>query len=50
MNANLDKWTILEILKYTAEGFQLIINDGHVKGLVLTRERGAEDGEQTANT
>lgn len=50
MNANLDQMTIMEILKYTTQGFELIINDGHVKGLILTRERGAEDGGQTENT
>ena len=35
MNANLDQMTIMEILKYTTQGFELIINDGHVKGLIL---------------
>ena len=50
MNADLNKMTIMEILKYTTQGFELIINDGKVNGLILTREKGAEDGGQTENT
>ena len=38
MNANLDKLTIMEILKYTTQGFELVINDGHVSSLVQTKE------------
>ena len=38
----LDHLTIEEILKYYAEGFELVINDGHVQRLISTKEE--QDG------
>lgn len=49
MNADLNKMTIMEILKYTTQGFELVINDGHVQALVMRKEE-PQDGEQTENT
>lgn len=44
----LDNLTIEEVLKYAAQGFELIINDGHVQAMVLRKEE--QDGRQTENT
>ena len=40
----LDKLSIEEVLKYYAQGFELVINDGHVQAMVLRKE--AQDGER----
>lgn len=46
----LDHLTVEDVIKYAAIGFEINISNGHVQSMVLRREEGAEDGEQTANT
>ena len=45
----LDHLTIEEVLKYHAQGFELEINDGHVRSMTLRKEE-PQDGRQTENT
>ena len=40
----LDHLTVDEVLKYVAQGFELVINDGHIQALILKREEEQHDG------
>ena len=39
----LDNLTIEEILKYAAQGFEIVIRDGHVQAMILKKEGAANE-------
>lgn len=41
----LDHLTVDEVLRYVAQGFELVINDGHVQALVMRKEE-PQDAER----
>ena len=51
MNADLDKITIEDAIKFVAAGAELLINDGHVRLLIYKgKEKTGNDGRQTEDT
>lgn len=44
MNADLNKMTLEDVIRYAAVGFELEINDGQVVRMVMRHEEGSDNG------